>query len=278
MAETNLAYDDVGSGEKTFLLIHGAFGRRSDYVEQVNYFSPTNRVIAVDLRGHGDSDAPESGYSIAQFANDVATLVEGLGLEKANVVGHSMGGVVAVELGSRFPELVGAVATLDSPSIIPGWHEQHTGPYGEAMHGPNYRQVLREFLDVASSATDNAKRRAESVASIERMTQQAILGTWDSIGKWDPEEALEGFHVPFLYLDHGQPDLDYDLLRSFTPQVVTGKTVGAGHRALLEVPDQVNAMLDRFFSLAPILSEEARRSTGGFRYKADNIMGGPVGS
>ncbi len=267
MTDINLAYDEVGAGEQTLLMIHGAFGRRSDYAEQVKYFSPTNRVIAVDLRGHGESPAPETGYSISQFASDVANLARGLGLAKVNVVGHSMGGVIAVELGSRFPELVGAVATLDSPSIIPGWHEQHTGPYHEAMHGEDYRQVLREFLDVASSATDNAERQAESVASIEQMSQQAILGTWNSIGEWDPEAALKGFDVPFLYLDHGQPDLDYDLLRSFAPQVITGKTVGAGHRALLEIPDQVNAMLDRFFSLATTLSDEARGSAGGFRYK-----------
>ncbi|HEY5890598.1 MAG TPA: alpha/beta hydrolase [Acidimicrobiia bacterium] len=278
MANIDLAYDDAGDGGQTFLLIHGAFGRRSDYVRQIEYFSPTSRVIAVDLRGHGDSDAPESGYSISQFAEDVATLANGLDLEKVNVVGHSMGGVIAVELGSRFPELVGAIATLDSPSIIPGWHDQHTGPYGEAMHGPNYRQVLREFLDVASSATDDAERRAESEASIERMSEHAIFGTWDAIGDWDPELALRDFRAPFLYLDHGQPDLDFDLLRTFAPQVVTGKTVGAGHRALLEVPDQVNAMLDRFFSLAPILSEEARSSVGGFRYRADGKKGEPVGS
>lgn len=263
-----LAYDDTGEGAETFVLIHGAFGRRVDYLEQVAYFSPNYRVIAMDLRGHGDSPKPDSGYSIGQFADDVAELCRSLGVSAGFVVGHSMGGVIAVELASRYPELVKAVATLDSPSIIPGWHDRHTGPYGDGIHGPNYMTILKGFLDVASSATDDQERRAASMKAIEGMPRHAIVGTWDAIGDWDPEQALSGVSAPLLYLDHGQPDLDYDLLRSFVPQLVTGQTVGAGHKALMEVPDQVNAMLSRFFANADTLASEAKESEGSYTYSS----------
>jgi pimeloyl-ACP methyl ester carboxylesterase len=264
----DLAYDDTGKGSETFVLIHGAFGRRVDYSEQVAYFSPSFRVIAMDLRGHGDSPKPDDGYSISQFADDVAALCRSLDVTDAFVVGHSMGGVIAVELASRYPELVKAVATLDSPSIIPGWHDRHTGPYGAGIHGPDYLRILKGFLDVASSATDDQERRAASMKAIDAMPRHAIVGTWDAIGDWDPEQALKRVSVPLLYLDHGQPDLDYELLRSFVPQLLTGQTVGAGHKALMEVPDQVNAMLSRFFSNAETLASEARKGEGSFRYDA----------
>lgn len=262
----DLAYDDTGKGSETFVLIHGAFGRRVDYSEQVAYFNPNFRVIAMDLRGHGDSPKPADGYSISQFADDVAELCLSLDVSEAFVVGHSMGGVIAVELASRYPQLVKAVATLDSPSIIPGWHDRHTGLYGDGIHGPDYLSVLKGFLDVASSSTDDQERRAASMKAIDAMPHHAIVGTWDAIGAWDPHQALKGVSIPVLYLDHGQPDLDYDLLRSFLPQLVTGQTVGAGHKALMEVPDQVNAMLSRFFANAETLAGEARKSEGSYKY------------
>ena len=73
--------------------------------------------------------------------------------------------------------------------------------------------------------------------------------------------------APLLYLDHGQPDLDFSTLRQLCPQLVTGQTVGAGHRALEEVPDQVNAMLERFLDYAPILAKVASETLGSFRYE-----------
>ena len=57
---------------------------------------------------------------------------------------------------------------------------------------------------------------------------------------------LSRVRCPYLYIDCGQPHLDLDLLRELCPQVVIGKTVGAGHKALQDVPDQINAMLNRF--------------------------------
>lgn len=267
MDEIKLAYDDTGAGSPPFVLLHGAFGRKRDYRNQVAYFGTDHRVIAIDLRGHGDSPKPEEGYTIAQFADDVAAVCSSAGVRGANVVGHSMGGVIAVELGSRYPDLVRAIATLDSPSIIPGWHEAHAGLYDEAMKGPDYREVLRGFLAVASSATDDPERSQESAASIDGMPRHSIIGTWGAIGTWDPQPALERLDVPLLYLDHGQPDLDYDLLRTHAPRTITGQTVGAGHRALLEVPDQVNGMLDRFFLNADVLTDEAAVSSGSYRYQ-----------
>ena len=269
MQSIDLAFDDQGSGDPPYVLIHGAFGRRAHYSEQVPYFSRSHRVVSVDLRGHGDTLAPEHGYSISQFADDVAALCASIEVTNANIVGHSMGGVIAVDLGARYPGLVRAIATLDSPSIIPGWHESHADLYSEAMHGPDYLEVLKGFLDIASSSTDDQDRRLESMKAIERMPRHAIIGTWDAIGGWDPIPALSALSVPILYLDHGQPDLDYSLLRRYVPQVITGQTVGAGHRALQEVPVQVNAMLNRFFENADELSREAKKNLGGYRYTAN---------
>jgi pimeloyl-ACP methyl ester carboxylesterase len=267
MTDVELAHDDTGGDHPPMVLIHGGYGDRTVYRNQVTYFEPTRRVVTLDLRGHGESEKPDQPYTIAGFADDVALLCRILGISSAEAVGHSMGGVVAVELAHRHPDLVRAIATLDSPSIIPGWTARHMGPYSADIQGEDFRQVLRNFLDVASSPADDPDRKAAALGGIEAVPRHVVRAVWDAMQDWDPVPALESLHIPLLYLDHGQPDLEYGLLRRHCPQLVTGQTVGAGHRALQEVPEQVNAMLDRFFSHAELLADHAIRTNGSFRYR-----------
>ena len=71
------------------------------------------------LRGCGQSDAPETGYSIPELADDVAAFCTAVGIEKPVVVGHSLGGMIAVELGARYPDLPSALVLVDPGPIDP---------------------------------------------------------------------------------------------------------------------------------------------------------------
>src|SRR3954453_11322939 len=75
-----------------------------------------HRVVAVDLLGHGGSEKPASGYTIPHQADTVAEALERLGVRDAEVVGHSLGGSVAVAVAERHPDLVSGVAIIDTPS------------------------------------------------------------------------------------------------------------------------------------------------------------------
>ena len=88
---------------------------------------------------------------------------------------------------------------------------------------------------------------------------------------FDAGPVLSRVRCPYLYIDCGQPHLDLDLLRELCPQVVIGKTVGAGHKALQDVPDQINAMLNRFIDHADAIAEEMVRTGGAFRYNFPKV-------
>ena len=141
------------------------------------------------------------------------------------------------------------------------------GPYTADIHSASGRQVLHEFLDAAKLPTDDPTRVAQASAAIDAVPEHMVTAVWDALIAWDPTEAVASLQGPLLYLDHGQPDLDIAGLRALCPQLVTGQTVGSGHRALQEVPDQVNGMLDRFFSHADELADYARRNAGAFAYR-----------
>jgi pimeloyl-ACP methyl ester carboxylesterase len=73
----------------------------------------------VDLRGHGESDAPHQDYTMAVFADDLAWLCTELALMRPIVVGHSMGGNVALELAARYPGLPSSLVMIDSVVLPP---------------------------------------------------------------------------------------------------------------------------------------------------------------
>ena len=264
---TRIAYHEVGSGDPAIIFIHGGFGNKSGFGFQEEYFSPNHRCVAADMRGRGDSDKPDELYTMEQHGDDVAELIRHLGLVKPVLVGQSMGGQVVISTAARHPELVGAIASLDSPSNIPGWHKAHHGPFDHLMKkGLPFRDTLRSFLRASYLPTDDPSRVGNMADRLAKVPDHVILNGWHGMSAFEPGPILEGVRCPYLYIDCGQPDLDLDLLRQLCPQVVIGKPVGAGHRALQDVPDQINAMLNRFIQHADAIASEMVRTGGVFQY------------
>ena len=262
-----IAYHELGAGDPAIIFIHGGFGDRGGFRIQEEYFSPNHRCFAVDLRGHGDSDKPDELYTMEQHGDDVAELIRQLGLNRPVLVGQSMGGQVIISAAARHPELVGAIASLDSPSNLPGWHAYHHGPFDHLMQeDQDFRKALELFLSAAHLPTDDPTRAKNTAARLARLDDRMILNGWQGMMAFDPAPILAGVKCPYLYVDCGQPRVDLDLLRELCPQVVVGKPVGAGHGALRVVPDQINAMLRRFIEHADAIAAEMIRTGGVFQY------------
>lgn len=115
---------EAGVGGRPFLLLHGLTGAKEDFRDVVDELASEGYwVVAPDQRGHGSSDAPdqESAYSLAQFAEDAAALIGALGWERTDLLGHSMGGMVAQVLVLDHPELVSRLVLMDtSPGSVRG--------------------------------------------------------------------------------------------------------------------------------------------------------------
>jgi pimeloyl-ACP methyl ester carboxylesterase len=251
-----LAYDEQGSGSPPILFVHGWCCDHTYFAPQAEHFKADHRVIAVDLRGHGASDKPNQDYTMAGFADDLDWLCEQLGIERPVVVGHSMGGVIAFEMAARHPERVGAVVALDAPVVLPiAQRDQITGLI-EGLKSPAYQDVARGFVsEVLFLPTDDAERRAQVADQVAATPQHVVVSAMQGLFNCDTEASVGGCTAPTLLIYSAVPPAPLpelvDQLRELCPHVVIGQTVGAGHFNQLEVPEQVNAMIERFMQVSP---------------------------
>ncbi len=117
--DIEIYYEIHGRGDP-LLLIHGLGSSSRDWELQVSHFERLFQVVTLDLRGHGKSGKPPGPYSMALFAKDTACLIEGLGLNPSLIMGISLGGMVAFQLGLDFPALVKKMVIVNSvPELIP---------------------------------------------------------------------------------------------------------------------------------------------------------------
>jgi pimeloyl-ACP methyl ester carboxylesterase len=110
-----LAYIDMGKASGTpVVLIHGYTDNARDWVPMLPYLSKSSRLILVDIRGHGQSSKPECCYSRLDFAYDIKLLLDGLSVERADIVGHSLGSIIAQTFAEYWPERTSRVVLISS--------------------------------------------------------------------------------------------------------------------------------------------------------------------
>src|SRR5215204_2605951 len=121
--EVELAIGRAWDGPEPVVCLHGITAQHRAFNAAARYLGPSRGVVGVDLRGRGDSDKPESGYSLGAHAADVVRVLDHLGLRSAVLVGHSMGAFVALKTALMFPDRVRAIVLLDG-----GWPRVESQP------------------------------------------------------------------------------------------------------------------------------------------------------
>lgn len=233
------------------LFVHGCGCDHTHFASQAEFFSRSHRVVSVDLRGHGRSDAPHQNYTMAVFADDLAWLCSELGLIKPIVVGHSMGGSVALEFAARHPEIPESIVLIDSCIFPDQSFLDSLQPQAEALHRPNYHSVWHEGLLSMCLPTDDETRIAPLITSLPKAPPAVLASAFTNyVMNYDATPAAAGCRVPIAYIASyiGTVNSMANLtkFRRLAPQLVTAQTLGSGHFSPVFVPDQINAMLSAF--------------------------------
>src|SRR5579863_5113773 len=115
-----LAYVDRGDASgPAVVLIHGYTDNARDWVPMLPYLSKRYRLILVDIRGHGQSSKPECCYTRLDFAYDIKLLLDALGVAQADIVGHSLGSIIAQTFAEYWPDRTAHVVLISSTGGSP---------------------------------------------------------------------------------------------------------------------------------------------------------------
>jgi pimeloyl-ACP methyl ester carboxylesterase len=238
-----LAYEDVGSGGPALLFLHRNSCNHQFFRPQIDRFGSSRRVVALDLRGHGQSDAPRSPYTFAGLADDCAWLCGQLGLKQIVVVGHSMGGAVAAELVKAQPGLVRAMVALDSTLMPdPVLLQKALPPLIQTLAGAGHMQGMRDFVEPLFAPGDSREVREWVWREMTRTPGHVTLSLFQEFMAWR-DSATPRITQPFLYVAGFRWRSDAKKLARACPQVVTQRVKESGHFLTLTATDKVNEFL-----------------------------------
>lgn len=241
----SLALDDGGRGDLPVVLVHSLAGNSSHWSAQLAHLRRRQRAVALDLRGHGRSQPQKDGdYSITAMADDVAAVADALELERFVLVGHSMGGGVALTYAGRHPERVAALLLLDpigdgkqippaeAESFLAGFESDYDGvsqSYWRSIAGPD--STIRDRL----------------LADLRATPQAAVASLLRDVMQFDPRDALARYRGPILSIVTPHNDMPFSLHRldQGFPHVVVE---GTGHWIQLDKPEELNRLLDEFLN------------------------------
>ncbi len=248
-------YEQRGQGDPV-LLIHGLGSSTEDWDMQVEALQRTYTVVTYDVRGHGQSDKPAGPYSVAQFAQDAARLIEHLTLGPVHVIGLSMGGMIAFQLAIDRPDLVRSLVIVNSgpAMILRSW---------KARLGIMQRRLIVRWMGMRKMgavlstrllpAPEHAALRATFVERWSRNDPRAYLCALNALVGWSVQSLLPTITRPTLVVT---ADMDYTsvaLKHAYAKLMPNARLVvipDSRHLMPVERPDAFHAELLPFLAMA----------------------------
>jgi len=167
----NMYYEISGEGQP-LIVLHGGFGNTEMFMPNLAKLAQNNKVIAVDMQGHGRTADIDRPIVPDSMANDIAALIKHLNLGKTNIVGYSLGGLVALRLAIQHPELLQKAVLVSCPFKRKGWfpdilvQQDQMGP--EVIDALKQTPMYQSYLKLAPKPEDWTKFVTKMSAAIQR--------------------------------------------------------------------------------------------------------------
>ena len=245
-----LFYEDTGGSGEVILFHHGYTGSHDSWPPIVEGLRDEFRCVVMDGRGAGDSDHPDDGYTIEQYAADVVGLADALGIARFTYVGHSMGGGIgmwlALEHADRLERLV-LVAPIGSGGVdVPSDRREAAA---KLWYDRDVDELVRQRIAGAArpERTDEVivKARVDRALSVSKGHYE---GSWDAMVAFDVTDRLGALVTPTLMVVGAADTLatanleDYARLPNATLHVFSR----VGHQVPLDVPTEFIAVVRDF--------------------------------
>ena len=235
--------DNNGQGTLPIVCLHSLAGRRAHWAGTMAALAPTQRVMAIDLPGHGG--APEaSDYSLPALVNWLDGAVQALGLTQFVLVGNSLGGSLAGAYAGRYPDRVAGLFLVDpsgDAGLIP---EEQVAGLLAAMHAPGNEGFFRGYWEQLLAAAAPGTRE-QILADLAGMSTDVMAGYLEELFAYRPVPDLQRYDGPSHILYTACTDLPNGL-HQLLPQIPASTIPGTSHWPQLDEPAAFEVQLRAF--------------------------------
>lgn len=253
-----IAYEIRGDGEP-LALVHGLAYDRNGWGRFPDLLAQRFRVVLIDNRGVGESDAPEGPYAVTQMAADVVAVLDDAGIERTNLFGVSLGGFIAQELALTSPE---RLAKLILASTAPGGPKAHPMPAAGLEAFGKYPTMEREAglrLMVENSLGERGVRDVPGLADAifaYRLAHAPSLAAWQAQAyagaTFDSYDRIGSIQAPTLVVQGGADNVvdprNAELLAELIPNARVEIVPERGHLLVWEDSERVAELVTEFLS------------------------------
>ncbi len=240
-------YVNYGKGDDALVLIHGWTCNVDSWRDQVPAFAKRNRVIAIDLLGHGKSDKPEITYSMDLFARVVEAVLSDAKVKRAVLMGHSMGTPVARQFYRKHPDKTVAIVIVDG-SLRPFADKAMMDRMIAGLRAPNYSETLKQMFAGMAGPGLSADAVERIRASAQNTPQHVVVSAMEAMADpsiWGDDKIT----VPVLAIMAKNPFFPPDIeaqFRAIAPNMNFQMWQSVGHFLMMEKPNEFNAAVVAF--------------------------------
>lgn len=267
-----VSYDDAGSSENSLLLVHGHPFDRSMWRPQVRGLDGSDwRVIVPDLRGYGQSSAASGKVTLDVFAQDMAALLDRLGVRHVVIGGLSMGGQIVMEFCRLYPERVrGIILAATSPQAETDEGKRKRNAMADRLLREGMGLYAQEVLPMMMAPANISALPAVAAHVLSMMRAAHPLGAAAALrGRAERpayEDTLASLNVPALVVVGDQDAFtsraDAQLMHALLKGSELVWMEGVGHMPNLESTVEFNAALNRFLTNVMLTSRPATTGAG----------------
>jgi pimeloyl-ACP methyl ester carboxylesterase len=247
-----IAYEVRGQGPTTLVFVHGWSCDRNYWRHQMEAFQGEYRLITVDLAGHGASGKSRTDWSIPNFANDVAAVVRAVDAKDVVLIGHSLGGPVALEAGVLLPDRV--VGVIGVEAFYDAWADPGLAKVVDQLR-PDFKAGTRAFVRKAMFLPTTPAPLADSISdAMAAAPPEIALPAIDSLLTWSRDRqaatasALKAPTGLIMVTGGGAASAKFQRAREGRPSLGVEEVPGTGHFLMLEVPSAFNLRLREMLS------------------------------
>lgn len=246
-------YETHGARGEPLVLVHGYTGDITDWRHQIPEFSKSHRVLVMDHRGHGRSEAPADRgcYTIETMADDVEAVAEEAGFARFHLLGHSMGGAVVQEIALRSREKLMSLTLHDTSYRFAATRSETVRTWIAARNAVAEQQGMAAVANLPGIAKPPPhmpeERRVEERERLARMSIDGFLGCWAALETWQGVKERAHLIITPALVIYGALDGPLVEASKRLAATIPGATLveipEAGHSPQYERPDLFNAAL-----------------------------------